>query len=89
MKANIITPTTKAELKAAITSRLDGYSYNHFTGDIRKGDKYANVRYYYTGHKITIEITYWQDGIYYAIENASNCSTPTGVANKVAKFLGL
>lgn len=49
----------------------------------------ALLHYYFTGNKITIQITYWQDGIDHAIETASNCSTPTGVANKVAKFLDL
>lgn len=85
----IITPTSKKELKAALTSKLDGYSYNYFKGDIRKGDRYARVHYYFTGYKITIQITYWQDGIDKAVDYASNCSTPTGVANKVAKFLNI
>lgn len=89
MTRQILTPTSKKEIKDAITSRLDGYSYNYFNGDIRKGDKYASLHYYFIGNKITIQITYWQDGIDHAIETASNCSTPTGVANKVAKFLDL
>lgn len=89
MTTSIITPTSKKELKAALTSKLDGYSYNYFKGDIRKGNRYARVHYYFTGHKIIIQITYWQDGIDHAVDYASNCSTPTGVANKIAKFLDL
>lgn len=86
---SIITPTTKSELKAAITSTLDGYSYNLFKGDIRKGERYARLLYYFTGNKITIQITYWQDGADHAFDYASHCSTPAGVANKVAKYLNL
>mgnify|MGYP000159877198 CR=1 FL=1 len=89
MRTNILTPATKAELKSAITSTIDGYSYNLFTGDIRNGNRYARVHYYYTMSKITIQITYWQDGIDCAVDYASHCGTPAGVANKVAKFLGL
>jgi type IV secretory pathway ATPase VirB11/archaellum biosynthesis ATPase len=89
MTRQILTPTSKKEIKDALTSKLDGRSYNYFQGEIRKGNKYVNVHYYFTGNKVTIQITYWQDGIDYAIETASNCSTPTGVANKVAKFLDL
>lgn len=89
MTRQILTPTSKKEIKDALTSKFDGCSYNYFNGDIRKGNKYARLYYYFTGNKITIQITYWQDGIDYAIETASNCSTPTGVANKVAKFLDL
>lgn len=89
MTRQILTPTSKKEIKDALTSKLDGRSYNYFNGDVRKGNKYARLYYYFTGNKITIQITYWQDGIDHAIETASNCSTPTGVANKVAKFLDL
>jgi hypothetical protein len=89
MTRQILTPTSKKEIKDALTSKFDGRSYNYFQGEIRKGNKYARLYYYFTGNKITIQITYWQDGIDYAIETASNCSTPTGVANKVAKFLDL
>lgn len=85
----ILTPTSKKEIKDALTSKLNGRSYNYFNGDVRKGNKYARLYFYFTGNKITIQITYWQDGIDHAIETASNCSTPTGVANKVAKFLDL
>ena len=89
MKTSVITPTSKSELKTALISTLDGYSYNHFSGDIRKGEKYARVTYYYTGNQINIFITYWQDGVEYAVDRASTCKTPTGAANKVAKFLGI
>ena len=87
MKTSVITPTSKSELKTALISTLDGYSYNYFSGDIRKGEKYARVTYYYIGNQINIFITYWQDGVEYA--RASICKTPTGAANKVAKFLGI
>lgn len=89
MTRQILTPTSKKEIKDALTSKFDGRSYNYFQCEIRKGNKYARLYYYFTGNKITIQITYWQDGIDHAIETASNCSTPTGVANKVAKFLDL
>lgn len=89
MQTNTLTPATKAELKSSITSKFDGYSYNYFKGDIRKGNRYARVHYYFTGNKINIQITYWEDGADTAVDFASNCSTPTGVANKVAKFLNL
>lgn len=89
MTTSIITPTSKSELKEALTSKIDGYSYNYFKGDIRKDNRYARVNYYFTGHKITIQITYWQDGESHAVDYASSCNTPTGVANKVAKFLNL
>lgn len=89
MRTSTITPATKSELKEAITSKLDGYSYNYFTGDIRKGNRYACLRYYFTGNKITIQITFWQDGESHAADYASSCSSVSGVANKVAKFLDL
>lgn len=89
MTRSYLTPTSKKEIKDALTSKLDGRSYNYLQGEIRKGNKYANVCYYFTGRKITIQVTYWQDDLNYAIEAASYCSTPTGVANKVAKFLDL
>lgn len=88
MTTIILTPTSKKELKAAITNKLNGYSYNYFRGEVRRGDKYVRLNYFIRS-KITIRITYYQDGIDHAIEKASNCSTPTGVANKVAKFLDL
>ena len=89
MTISIITPTSKKELKAALTSELNGRSYNYFKGEIRKEDKYVKIHYYFVRNKITIQILYWQDGIDHAIEAASNCSTLTGVVNKVAKFLDL
>lgn len=89
MTQQIITPTSRTELKAALTSKIDGHSYNYFKGDIRKDDRYARVNYYFNGNKISIQITYWRDGENMAIDTASRCSTPTGVANKVAKFLNI
>lgn len=89
MKTSVITPNSKSELKAALISTLDGYSYNHFSGDIRKDDKYARVIYYYTGNQINIFITYWQDGVKNAVDYASTCKTAKGVINKVTKFLGI
>ena len=89
MQTSIIIPTSKSELKTALISRLDGYSYNYFKGDIRKGNRYARINYYFTGNKITIQITYWQDGISNAVDYSSKCSTPTAVVNKVAKFLDI
>ena len=89
MTRQILTPTSKKEIKDALTSKLDGRSYNYFQGEIRKGNKCARLHFYFIGNKVMIQITYWQDGIDYAIETASNCSTPTGAANKVAKFLDL
>lgn len=84
-----LTPASRLELKETLTSKTDGYSYNYFEGCIRRGDRYARLHYYFTGNKITINITYWQDGKDVAVARASNCSTPTGVANKIAMFLGL
>lgn len=89
MITSILTPTSKAELKTALTSKLDGYSYNYFKGEVRKGNRYARLNYYFNGNKIAIEITYWEDGKDNAIDYASKCTTPTGVANKVAKFLDI
>ena len=89
MKTTVITPNSKSELKAALISTVDGYSYNHFNGDIRNGDKYAHINYYYTGNQINIFITYWQDGVEHAVEHLSTCKTPTGVISKVAKYLNI
>lgn len=89
MTTSIITPKSKSEIKAALTSKLDKYSYNYFDGDIRRGSFYARINHYCMGNKIKIHITYWQDGINHAVDYASICSTPTGAANKIAKFLGL
>ena len=89
MASSILIPTSKKEIEDALTSKFDGRSYNYFVGEIRRENKCAMVYYYFTGCKITIKITYWQDGINRAIETPSNCSTPTGAANKIAKFLDL
>ena len=56
MTRQILTPTSKKEIKDALTSKLDGRSYNYFKGDIRKGDKCACLHYYFTGNKITIQL---------------------------------
>ena len=88
MKTSVITPSSKSELKASLTSNFDG-GYNYFKGDIRKGNKYARVNYYYTGNKLNIFITYWQDGLSNAVDYASTCGTVKGVVNKVAKFLNM
>lgn len=40
MKAMILTPESKQELKSALTSRFGGYSL--FAGNIQKEDKYVN-----------------------------------------------
>ena len=50
MRTSVITPKSKKELKSAITSTLDGYSYNLFEGEIRKGDKYAAISYRFFGN---------------------------------------
>lgn len=89
MTTSVITPASKNEIKSAITSKLDGYSYNYFKGEFRKADKYAAISYHFNGDKISIEITYWQDGKMNPVDYMSHCTTPSGVANKVAKFLGL
>lgn len=89
MTTPVITPKSKSEIKVALTSKLDGYSYNYFDGDIRFGNRYARVNHYSMGNKIKIHITYWQDGIDHAIDYASICATPTGAANKISKFLDL
>lgn len=88
MKTSVITPSSKSELKAALTSNFDG-GYNYFKGDIRKGNKYARVNYYYTGNNLNILITYWQDGLSNAVDYASTCGTVKGVVSKVAKFLSI
>lgn len=35
MTRQILTPTSKKEIKDALTSKLDGRSYNYFKGDNR------------------------------------------------------
>lgn len=89
MKATVITPNSKSELKNVLISPLDGYSYRHFNGNIRKDNKYAHVKYYYTGNTINILITYWQDGVECPIDYASTCKTAKGAVSKISKFLGL
>lgn len=88
MKTSVITPSSKSELKAALTSNFNG-GYNYFEGYIRKGNKYARVNYYCTGDKLNIHITYWQDGLANAVDYASTCGTVKGVVSKVAKFLSI
>lgn len=80
-------PTNKSELKSFLTSDLG--TYNFFKGRIRKDDKYACVWYYYTGHNLTIQITYFQIGEEIAIETASYCGTAKGAVSKISKFLNL
>lgn len=92
MKAMAITPTSKKELKDAVTSTLTSTGevfYNWFQGEIRKGDRYAKVSYWYQRDKIRIQVTYWQDGKSCAIETASMCSSYKGLVSKVANFLSL
>lgn len=92
MKAMTITPTSKSEIMNAVSSILQSTGetyYNWFVGDIRKGDKYARVTYWYQRDKIKIQVTYWQDGKSCAIETASCCSSYKGLVSKVAKFLNL
>lgn len=92
MKAMEITPTSKKELKDAVTTPLRGTNeviYNWFEGKIHKGDRYAKVSYRYRRDKLKIEITYWQDGRNCAIETSSMCSSYKGLVNKVANFLNL
>ena len=88
MTTSVITPASKNEIKSAITSKLDG-AYNLFKGEIRIADKYAAIRYYFNGNKISIEVIYWKDWKMTPVDYMSHCTTPSGVANKVAKFLGL
>lgn len=88
MTTSVITPASKNEIKSAITSKLD-VAYNLFKGEIRRADKYAAIRYYFNGNKISIEVTYWKDGKMTPVDYMSHCTTPACVANKVAKFLGL
>lgn len=49
MKAMILTPESKQELKSALTSRFGGYSL--FAGNIQKEDKYVNVSYSFNRSK--------------------------------------
>lgn len=92
MKATTITPTSKKELTVAVTGTLASNGetyYNWFNGDIRKGDRYARVHYWYERNKCVIQVTYWQDGKDCAVETASRCSSYRGLVSKVSKFLNL
>lgn len=83
-----INVSSKAEVKAVITSGTDG-GYNYFEGDIRKGNLRAHVTYCFYGNKLRIQITYWEDGKSIAVETASTCSTAKGIVSKVSKFLNV
>lgn len=86
----IINVTSKKEIISAVTAEVNGHSfYNWFRGDIRKGNRYARIGYYYTGNNIHIEIIYLEDGNDIAVEFASHCTTAKGVVNKVSKFLNV
>lgn len=90
MEAMTITPTSKKELKEAVSSTIQVTGetfYNWFEGKIRKGDKYAKVSYWYERNRCIIQVTYWQDGKDCAVETASRCSSYRGLVSKVAKFL--
>ena len=92
MKATAITPKSKKEIKDAVTSIRTSTGevfYNWFEGEIRNGDRYAKVSYWYQRNKIKIQITYWQDGKSCAIETASMCSSYRVLVSKVANFLNL
>ena len=78
-----INVSSKAEIKAAVTSQFCKGCFNYFVGDIRNGNRYAKVSYYHTNNKLQIQVTYWQDG------ETSLCSSASGLTNKVAKFLNL
>lgn len=84
-----INVSSKAEIKAAVTSQFCKGCYNYFEGDIRNGNRYARVSYYHTNNKLQIQVTYWEDGKDKAVEFASRCSSPSGLANKVSKFLNV
>ena len=86
----IINISSKREIKEAVTSSLVKGRFNYFEGDIRKDNRYARVSYWHSGNnKLHIQITYWEDGKDTAVEFASNCSTASGLTNKVAKFLNV
>ncbi len=85
-----INVSSKAEIKAAVTSQFCKGCFNYFVGDIRNGNRYAKVSYYHTNNnKLQIQVTYWQDGETTASESASLCSSASDLTNKVAKFLNL
>lgn len=83
-----INVSNKAEVVAAVTSDFDG-GYNYFEGDIRNGNRTANVVNCFHGNKLRIQITYWEDGKSVAVETASTCSTAKGIVSKVSKFLNV
>lgn len=92
MKAMTITPTSKKEIIEAVstTEQITGQTfYNWFEGEIRNGNRYAKVSYWYDRNKCIIQVTYWQDGKDSAIETASRCSSYRGLVSKVSKFLNL
>ena len=84
-----INVSSKAEIKAAVTSQFCKGCYNYFEGDIRNGNRYARVSYYHTNNKLHIQVTYWEDGKDKAVEFASHCSSPSGLTQKVSKFLNV
>lgn len=84
-----INVSSKAEIKAAVTSQFCKGCFNYFVGDIRNGNRYAKVSYYHTNNKLQIQVTYWEDGKDKAVEFASRCSSPSGLTNKVSKFLNV
>ena len=84
-----INVSSKAEIKAAVTSQFCKGCYNYFEGDIRNGNRYARVSCYHTNNKLQIQVTYWEDGKDNAVEFASRCSSPSGLTNKVSKFLNV
>lgn len=81
--------SSRNEIKAAVTIQLCDGCFNYFKGDIRNGNRYARVSYYYNKNKLKIKVTYWEDGNDIAVDFASFCSTATGLVNKVAKFLNV
>lgn len=84
-----INVSSKSDIKAAVTSQFCKGCFNYFVGDIRNGNRYARVSYYHTNNKLRIQVTYWEDGIDTAVENASLCSSPSGLTKKVSKFLNV
>lgn len=83
----IVNVKKKSEVLYVITGLSGGY--NHFRGEIRNGSRYALIAYCYYGNRLSIEITYCEDGQECAVEKASHCATASGAANKIAKFLGV
>lgn len=84
-----INVSSKAEIKAAVTSQFCKGCYNYFEGEIRNGNRYARVSYYHTNNKLQIQVTYWEDGKDKALDCASHCSSPSGLTQKVSKFLNV